>query len=41
MIDKLVNDTAEFWLSRGGDAEGILWSWRSLYEEVKKREMKK
>lgn len=38
MTERIIRETAELWLSLGGDSEGITWCWMRLRDEVKKIE---
>ena len=37
MID-IIEETAQFWIEQGGDAEGITWSWMLIRDEARRIE---
>ena len=36
--EELINLIADVWIANGGDAEGMLWTWRLIYERIKEKE---
>jgi len=36
--EETIDKTARVWIENGGDADGILWNYRKLYERIKELE---
>ena len=41
MTERIIKETAELWISLGGDSEGVTWSWMILRDEVRRLEEEK
>ena len=39
MTEKIIKEIAKRWVERGGDSEGITWSWMLIRDEVKRIEI--
>jgi hypothetical protein len=38
MVEHTIEVIAKHWIDLGGDSDGVLWSYRQLYDEVKRLE---